>query len=358
MRRGRFSGHVFSDTPTHSGKTERTTTLDAMIFQSKTFQLAKDPEQPGHCQDAYALDASRGIGVIADGVASAIFSGQWAETLVQATVAEPPQPNDPQALAAWLAARRQQWAGQIDTSGLAWFQKAKLPTGAFSTLLWVQIEPLGEQREGAFGALRMKGHAIGDSCLLHFRGSELVRSFPIEHSQQLQDDPLALGSVDLGRDQLMQFTSLDELCYPDDLLVLCTDAVAEWALRLMESGTLPDWQHWWNLDESAWCEEINMLREQQQMRYDDATVMLLHVGERPVAGKATGEEPVLAEPVDETQREDDDWSEKFKNAGEQLADGIDIASRQAARGLKKWTDKAIRKFRDKFGPDDDTTGPG
>jgi len=334
-----------------------------MLFHSRVFRLAKDIEHPEEDQDAYALDAAAGIAVVADGVSSAIFSRQWAGVLVEAVIAETPCPDDKEVFARWLAERRQAWSGQIDTSGLAWFQRAKLPMGAFSTLLWVRLSPVEQPQEGAFGAFRLQGFAIGDSCLLHVRHKEVLRMFPVQKAEEFQDDPLVLGSVDLKRDHLMEFTSLDELCYPDDLLVLCTDAIGEWALRSLESGNPPDWDAFWNMTQPQWEGEITRLRHEQQMRYDDATLLLLRVADegvevgRPEERAASTRPPELPPPPvpDDPRKEateQDDWKEKLKSAGKQVAEEVEEVSGYLWRGLKKWKDKAVQKYHQRHQSDD------
>ncbi|MEE8451005.1 MAG: hypothetical protein V3R99_03790 [Thermoguttaceae bacterium] len=358
-----------------------------MPLESRIFTLAKDPEDPSEYQDAYAVDPAGSIAVVADGVASAIFSGQWASVLAEATVAAPPDPDDSVAFADWLAQQRVAWAARIDTTGLAWFQTAKLPMGAFSTLLWVEVQAIDQQQEGAFGAYRLRSFAIGDSCLFHVRHGEVLRTFPVENAAQLEADPLVLGSVDLNRDPLMQFVSIDELCYPDDVLVLCTDAVADWALRCMEAGTPPDWNAYWNMTEQQWRDEVVALRNQRQMRCDDATLLLLRVREEgfePVRSEASHveqaaeipvetdpaqvaadqgpidvqpieDEPIEVELVEEPpEGSQDDWKEKFKEAGGQLAEGIELASKEAMRGWKKWKQKAVDKYHEKFDRPDES----
>jgi len=345
-----------------------------MPLEFRIFTLAKDPETPNEYQDAYAVDPDGSIAVVADGVASAIFSGQWATVLAEATVAEPPDPGDNAAFVDWLARQRAAWTSQIDTTGLAWFQTAKLPMGAFSTLLWVELTAVDQQQEGTFGAFRLRSHAIGDSCLFHVRHGQVLRTFPVDSAAQLEADPLVLGSVDLNRDPLMQFVSIDELCYPDDVLVLCTDAVADWALRCMEAGTPPDWNVYWDMTEQQWRNEVIALRNQRQMRYDDATLLLLRVreegfeqaAESDVSQVATDQAPVDVQPITAPPIEDepievelveepsDDWKEKFKEAGGQLAEGIELASQEAMRGWKKWKRKAVDKYREKFKPPDES----
>ena len=210
--------------------------------------------------------------MVADGVSSAIFSRPWAEILVRAILAEPPYPSDPAGFAQWLAACRAQWDGAIDTDNLAWYQAPKLADGAFSTLLWAQLFPTNEP-----GKYKAHSFAIGDSCLFHFRGDELVRTFPIEDSTQFAASPVVLGSRDLGRDHLMQFGGIEIDCEEGDLLLLCTDAIADWTLRTYEASESIDWSRYWTISDEEWAAEITELRESRAMVYDDATMLLLHV---------------------------------------------------------------------------------
>ena len=202
-------------------------------LDTRLFTLAKDPEQPGAFQDACCIDTEHHMAAIADGVSSALFSGPWAAILAEAVVADCPNPTEAEAFAAWLARQRERWAASVDTSGLSWFQKAKLPMGAFSTLLFTRVCQIDDAPAGAFGGFRLVAFALGDSCLFQVRGGELVRSFPLETAEQFETDPIVLGSVDLKRDHLLQFAFLDEMCYAGDELILCTDAVAEWAVRVL-----------------------------------------------------------------------------------------------------------------------------
>jgi hypothetical protein len=343
--------------------------MTAMLFDSRIFVLAKDPEHPQEYQDAYGVDAQRGMAVVADGVSSAIFSAQWAAILAEGVIADPPDPGNPEAFAHWLGRQRELWAGRIETGGLSWFQRAKLPSGAFSTLLWVGVAPLEDAHSGTFGGWRLGAYAIGDSCLFHVRGKELVRTFPIQNAAELQIDPIVLGSMDLGRDQFVQFLNLDEICYPDDLLVLCTDAVADWAFRRYEAGDPPDWDAYWNLPVEDWQAEVLWLRHERHMRYDDATLVLLNIGgPRVLAASAdAGAEPEEAVPVAEpaeaepieaepaaAEAADSPWdflaeAKKLKSVSERYAEDAERASEQIMRGVKSLKDKALQKFRDKFG---------
>jgi hypothetical protein len=255
-----------------------------MPFDSRVFQLAKDPENPGQYEDAWRLDAQRAVAAVADGVSASMFSGPWATLLTAAAVADAPDTTDHAALVAWLAPLRQAWAAGIDTAQLTWFQKAKLKQGAFSTLLWASLEPRADEGRPLPGEYRLRGWAIGDSCLFLVREGRLLRSFPLQTVEQFQADPLVIGSLDLGRDDRLAFSAFDEPCREGDLVVLCTDAIAAWSLGQIQPEGPSPWERFWSLSEDAWREEMLALRAREELRYDDTTVLLLRVAADVPAG--------------------------------------------------------------------------
>jgi hypothetical protein len=121
---------------------------------------------------------------------------------------------------------------------------------------------------------------VGDSCLFHVRDGRAIAQFPIASAAEMEDNPVVIGSVDLKRDNLVNFKTLDVPCQVGDMVVLCTDAIAAWAMRLGEAGEPPDWDRFWNTDPEAWREEIVALRDARKMRFDDATLALLRVTDR------------------------------------------------------------------------------
>jgi len=329
-----------------------------MRFETRLFTLAKDPENPGTYQDACYVDAQRHVAAIADGVSSSLFSGPWAAILTQAVVADFPNPGDADEFAAWLVQQRERWAASIDTSGLAWFQKAKLPTGAFSTLLYTRVCEVDDAPAGAFGGYRLMAFALGDSCLFQVRGGELVRSFPLETADQFEVDPIVLGSVDLKRDHLLQFAILDEMCYPGDELILCTDAVAEWAMRSYASGEGSLWSDFWQMSEEDWRSGIVWLRQERQMRIDDSTLLMLRVVEdrveTPPSDEPSHQQPAGTDggnPADVSS--DMEWltsaSKDLKSVSEQAAEQVGRTSEQVLKGLRGLRDRAVKKYRETFG---------
>jgi hypothetical protein len=322
-------------------------------LDARVFTLSKDPDQPSGYQDASAVDARRRIAAIADGVSSSLFSGRWASILTEAAVGDAPDPAEEGLFAAWLATQRKLWAEGVDAASLPWFQRAKLPLGAFSTLLWVRVLD-AQPAAGSFGAYRLLAHAIGDSCLFQVRRGELVRSFPLRTSAELEADPIVLGSVDLKRDQLLQFATLDEVCYPEDLLVLCTDALAQWALRGYESGSLPDWDRAWDMPQEAWRAEIAALRQERQLQDDDTTLVMLRVAEELLEAVPAPEQPTAAaaEPAPAPLEWIRSAAKGVQPVAARVADEMDQTSGRVLRGLKSLKDKALKKYREKFGKKD------
>jgi hypothetical protein len=292
-------------------------------FESRAFSLAKDAGYPDENQDCWCVDEVRGVAALADGVSSAIFSRSWAEILVNAAVAGFPDPADAESFARWLAERRAAWSRQIDVSRLAWFQKPKLREGAFSTLLFVRLDAPAEDA----GEWRLRGLAIGDTCLFHVREGKLLSRFPVQSAIEFQGDPLVIGSIDLNRDPMLAFCLIDEPCQPGDLVVLCTDALAEWVLRLEESGTLPSWPAYWDMPQAAWAEEIQALRNDRVIRFDDTTLVLLRIAEAASRTPADAVTPAVGLPA-----ADPSWVETVEeisvHVGRQLSD-------HAARAVKR-----------------------
>lgn len=269
-----------------------------MRFESQTFWLSKDADAPEQYQDAFELDSERGVAAIADGVSSAIFSGPWARILTRAVVAETPDMEDTAAFVEWLARQREAWKAEIDTSKLTWYQRPKMAAGAMTTLLWVELWPEQTGDDGLAKTYVLRYYAIGDSCLFHVRDGRTLYTAPINHSSEFGLDPSVVGSIDRKLDHLLAFSSANVECLPGDLLVLCTDAIALWAMHRAENGDPLDWESYWNMPYDEWRDEIFAARAETKMRFDDSTLVLLRVIEEIPAPPVEIEEGVGPAAVD------------------------------------------------------------
>ncbi len=253
-----------------------------MIFDYRAFWLAKDPRQADDYQDAYAVDPARGLAAIADGVSASLFAGRWADVLVRAAVDQPPSVADPAAVGAWLATCREQWSRPIEPDALPWHQRLKLADGAAATLLWVQLAADDPANTAGDRTYRLSAHAIGDSCLLHVAGDRIAGRFHWPRAASLAPRPRRSRRAD-RREALPSFESVSLVCRAGDFVLLATDAVAAWLLGRSEQDDLPDWEACWNMPEPDWRQWIARLRDEQQMRYDDATLVMLRLREMPTA---------------------------------------------------------------------------
>lgn len=244
-----------------------------MIFDSHCFWAAKEIDAPEDYQDAFAVDALNGIAAIADGVASAMFSGMWARILVDAVVREEPSLEDGVAFADWLARQRRQWQQTINPASLSYFQRRKLEQGAYSTLLWLRITP-GDQDQ-----CRWTSVSIGDCCLFHVRAGSVLRSFPLQNSAELDLDPMSIGSIARNRDHLLEFRADEGDCQAGDWFVLATDALAGWFLKRLEAGIHVPWADYAHETPENWLAEVQRRRAPAEgMRHDDTTLVMLRVG--------------------------------------------------------------------------------
>ncbi len=259
-----------------------------MLFEHRAFWLAKDVQNPDAYEDAFGVDGARGMAAVCDGVASSIFSGRWAQILASTTVAQPPNTNDRDALDAWLKNARDAWSQSIDDTALAWHQKPKMLDGAAATLLWVQVVA-SVTPDGIPRPYRVWSFSIGDCCLFHVRANQVLQTFPIQESAQFEENPQAIRSV-FKRSDTVAFEAIETECNPGDLLVLCTDAVAAWTMRQMEAGTSLDWESIWSMSSEQWQAWVLQLRQENQIRFDDSTIVLLRVG-----GSASPRRPVAAD---------------------------------------------------------------
>jgi len=149
----------------------------------------------------------------------------------------------------------------VDVERLAWHQRAKLRDGAFSTLLWVHAIPPDEHDPPEADSCRLQVRALGDSLPLFQRDGQTVKTFPLEHSEQFEADPLVRRQRGPQSRRPAGVPLVDECGHTGDLLALATDAIGLWAMRRAEAGTPVDWSSYWDMTEEVWEQEILALRD-------------------------------------------------------------------------------------------------
>ena len=213
---------------------------------------------------------------VADGTSEGLLSGRWADLLVRTWCAMTDKPFDEilvTAVSAWYEDVNAYIEERKERGKpLQWFEESGLVKGAHATLLGVEL--LAEADASAHGS--WTAVAVGDACLFHVRGEQLVASFPATSSSDFDNSPrvvpsrpadieIVLDSVAVGRGEWRS----------RDRLYLLTDAIARWTLSEREAGRDPfstfdgfDPDDPWVFQ--AWVETM---RDHNGLRDDDVTVL-------------------------------------------------------------------------------------
>jgi hypothetical protein len=216
-------------------------------------------------EDAFAADPVTGRFAVADGASESSYAGPWAQIVVDCFV------GNSGAWTGWLPAARARWLEMFHGKELPWYAEEKFEQGAFCTVLGLNFEKLAMD-----STCRWRASAVGDSCLFQIRNDSLHRAFPLARSADFDNRPDLLGSrtraLSSPRTKRKQTTG-DWL--PGDLLLLMTDALAQWFLERAEAGQRP----WKALQGLCSKEEltglIDDLRDRKAMRNDDVTLLAI-----------------------------------------------------------------------------------
>lgn len=298
------------------------------MFVFKGFSHPKDP-QTGVNEDAWRADDLQNVVVVSDGASSSLFSSLWSNILCQSVIENVPDPMDHFNFPKWLERVRGKWINGIDLNNLSWYQKPKMASGAFATLVWATIDQSVEipddldedvPLDSAF--FRIYGYALGDACLLHFHSGRLVHSIPVARSEDFDSTPPLVGSVNLGVDLTASFVPIDFVAPEGDWIVLATDAMAQWILSQCENGSAPDWREFWNQTPEQYDELVERIRLEQQIRVDDSTVLLCCIGSDAYLDREFNVETVT--PV--IRQEDNRFSQTQEYKPEQPAPAVKTVS--------------------------------
>ena len=249
-----------------------------------TLWLPKAGNVPEEYEDAFRVVYPQRIGAsargsvraaVADGASESAFAREWANELVDAFVTAPPAPRGPTegSLDGWLPAARERWHASVPWDRLPWHGEAKARNGAFAALVAMTVRAAsGNPRRLSWQAL-----AVGDSCLFVVRDGRLAVSFPVEDASAFDNTPHLVGSnADNPGHAWEAVHWLDGECAAGDLLVLASDAIAQWFLAAAAAGEKP-WEAVASRDPSEWGDWVAAQRRAGLMRNDDVTLMAMEI---------------------------------------------------------------------------------
>jgi hypothetical protein len=231
---------------------------------------AKRGNRPEEYEDACSANSLRGRFAVADGASESAYAGSWATWLVEHFVKEGTGPVE-----SWLDALsgvQTQWMAGFESRELPWYSEAKLQHGAFATFLGVVVG------DDASDTVAWEAISVGDSCLFHTRGDQLLSVFPVTEPVQFTNSPRLLGSrTAVSEIRTHRLSTARGEMQPDDRLWLMTDALAHWCLTEHQAARNP-WQPLDALREAEFAEEdfanwIDQLRDNRQIHNDDVTLL-------------------------------------------------------------------------------------
>ncbi len=274
----------------------QTDTLGPPRFEWRALWMPKRGNDEREWEDGFAADEAGGILAVADGAGDGIFSKLWADLLLSSFVVQPLALDDPAAVEPWIQGRRREWFEAIRYPEQRWSIQMKIDRSCgAATFLGFRLDPAPPDGEFPERAIGWTAWAVGDICLFHIRGGQLIASFPIGASADFNTTPLLYQSKAM-RSTPQAVATRGEL-RSDDLIVFATDATAQRLLAEVESGTPPDWGRFWDLDQETWRREIEAIRDQNAMVNDDCTLVVLRAPGR-AAVELIATEPDPAAPAE------------------------------------------------------------
>jgi len=206
------------------------------------------------------------VAALADGASDCIYSREWAQLIVAAFVACPFL--DGRSLNRALSGLYQQWSTQTSSKELPWYVAMKRQMGSFAALVGLQVDSDGTWRSVA----------VGDSCLFHISGGELIRPFPITDASAFDRRPILLSSIPAHNDTVVRdLACVNGSWSPRDAFLLLSDALARWFLHRLNDRP---WELLLTLSregdaEARFRQFIDQLRDDQSIRNDDTTCIVV-----------------------------------------------------------------------------------
>lgn len=193
-------------------------------------RVAKHGNSIDECEDAVSIDPRRAVLAVADGASSSFGAHLWADALTKHFVQQPPKPLSVGAFSSWLADARaaspnaEPGGGGADPAN-GWWSEEGVRQGAYSTIVGVAIMTDGDGRVATVMCL-------GDSSAFVLTGQPgdrvMRRAIPYEDASQFGSHPALLSSMAERLHDEPSWTTIPTT--PGDVVVLASDAVAEWLL--------------------------------------------------------------------------------------------------------------------------------
>jgi hypothetical protein len=241
-------------------------------LQLRQLLLPKLDHDASECEDAIAFDIQTARFAVTDGATEAFHAQKWARNLAEhwvrneatLTLAE---------FCRWVAEEGRELHDSWNGLTMSWYSEEKARAGSFAAFVGVEFDLKTDTPS-------WQAIALGDACLLHCRGGELLKSLPLSRSESFNSAPVLVASNAALHESTMQSVVIDSgSCENSDVLLLMSDAAASWCLQRFENGNFDA-----DFLTASTDEELQRFfddeRQAGRIRNDDLAVMRIEIKRR------------------------------------------------------------------------------
>ena len=229
--------------------------------------LPKHGHSLAECEDAFACNRTTMRFAVADGATESFDAASWAQRLATRWVNSSDLLTE-EGFWTWLQSEGQAHNDSWNRLDLPWYSMEKRRAGSFAAFVGVEI-----QDDKSWNAL-----ALGDSCLVHCGTSNVRMMFPVSGSIDFGSTPvLAPSCTELNIHARSAIALKAGKLGDDDKLLLLSDAIAAWFIRLNEQQDNKTMSDLYRLlrqeDETAILDFLELERSAGRLKDDDVVIV-------------------------------------------------------------------------------------
>ena len=245
-------------------------------LNTRQLLLPKLGHEASECEDFIAFDTHTGRFAVADGATEAFDARNWAQRLAQHWV-ENDSALTAEEFREWVAAEGRELHASWSGLSLSWYSEEKARTGSFAALAGVELDLESD-------SVSWKAIALGDTCFLHYRDGNLLKSLPLSRSESFNSAPVLVASDASMHEASLRSVVIDSgSCNDGDILLLLSDAMACWFLEHFERNDLDPNRLFKTTGDEELKQFFNDERLAGRMRNDDLAMLRLEITQRRVS---------------------------------------------------------------------------
>ena len=240
-------------------------------LQLRQLLLPKQDHDASECEDAIAFDINTARFAVTDGATEAFHAQQWARNLAEHWVRNEATLTLEE-FRTWVATEGRELHDSWNGLTLSWYSEEKARTGSFAAFVGVELDLKSTPS--------WKAIALGDTCLLHCRGSALLKSFPLSRSECFNSTPILVASNAALHESTMSSAMVESgVCENGDVLFLMSDAAASWCLQRFENRDF-DADFLTGKDDEELRRFFDGERQAGRIRNDDIAIVRIEIKRR------------------------------------------------------------------------------